>query len=131
MRLYLILSTLLILGLSACEKEAATGESVKSLSFTGDWHLVEYRAFMPSVPNLQRGDVIWFFDSQAQTVAVQNSTNVSLDAGTYPYIVNSNNKTISIQVSGYTQIFDYDFSNGELVLSDSPEVDGPWMRFVR
>lgn len=123
--LVLLASTLL---LGACQKDTGTPRNT-SMTLTGDWYMTKYVAFAPTLPSLTRGDILWRFNANAPTITIQNNTSSLQPSGTYTY---TNTATeITINFTTYTQTFDYSFSNGEMILSDNPQLDGPVMTFVR
>ena len=124
--LLILLASTLLLG--ACQKDTGTPRNT-SMTLTGDWYMVKYVAFAPQLPNLTRGDILWTFDANASTVTIINTTSSSPASGTYTYTHTATELTINF--TNYSQTFDYSFSNGEMILSDDPQLDGPVMTFVR
>lgn len=117
--------------------EKATGKIIlwhniqPQSSLAGQWHMVSHECCLLPAETFSKNDVIWNFDSQ-------NSLNVTLNieldkdsqlpltqSGTYEYAAGST--TVTIDGVEY----DYYIKSGELTLSDSPESDGPIMRFVK
>lgn len=131
MKNYCMLLLIGLLSLGSCKKEDPTQKNT-NMTLTGDWYMTDWLGFMqPEVYTY--GDVVWSFDQAAQTVRVQNNNSSSRDfqsSGVYAYTSTSTVVTITWG-SGYNQSFDYSFANGEMTLSDSPELDGPILKFKR
>lgn len=123
---YLCCLLIAILFLGACEKGEIQNTS---RSLTGDWYMTDYQAFSPQPTVVNYGDIRWSFDSTAQTVSIQNNTNRLQPSGIYSYTQTATELTVVFP--SYTQSFDYSFANGRLILSDSPELDGPVITFAR
>lgn len=128
MRNYLLILLASTLLLGACKKEDPTSKNT-SMTLTGDWYLTDYMAFMPQLLELNYGDIIWSFDAVNQTIRVQNITSNLQPTGVYSYTSTATELTIAF--TGYSQTFNYSFVNGEMILSDHPEADGPVMTFNR
>jgi hypothetical protein len=115
-----------MLFLGSCQKETIKNTS---MTLTGDWYMTDYQAFSPQPIVVNRGDILWSFDTIAQTITIQNSTNRFNPSGTYAY--NKTATELTVVFPDYSQTFDYSFVNNTLVLSDSPELDGPIITFER
>jgi hypothetical protein len=135
-RIFGLLAALLLL--SACNKD---DENTQPLALEGTWNLKEVSCECKPT-NLQAGEHIWGFDPEAALVNIQSTVDGDTlsyvpDPGSYTFIQNTVDKTVTIEdivFSGgapSTITFDYAFEDGDLILSDDPEADGPWMRFVR
>lgn len=123
---------------TACDKEDV---GVQPLALEGVWNLEEVLCMCEPV-NLQPGEHTWGFDPEVATITIQSTVEEDTlsyvpDSGVYSFVQNTVEQTITIEdVVFYggepTNItFDYSFEDGNLILSDDPELDGPWMRFVR
>ena len=134
--IFVLLSVLLLL--SACNKD---DDNTQLLALEGTWNLKEVRCECKPT-NLQPGEHIWGFDPEAALVNIQSTVDGDTlsfvpDPGSYTFIPNTTDKTVTIEDLVFyggaptTITFDYSFEDGDLILSDDPEVDGPWMWFVR
>jgi len=125
--------------LTACDK--ADEATVQPLALEGTWHLKEVVCMCEPV-DLERGQHEWVFDASAGTVNVRSTVDEESLAyvpksGTYPFTVDTATETVTVEntvfneAGSITITFDYSFEDEDLILSDNPEVDGPWIRFVR
>ncbi|MFK7798995.1 MAG: hypothetical protein AB8E82_16195 [Aureispira sp.] len=121
-----LLASALLLG--ACQKDGIVAKNT-SLTLTGDWYMTDYQAFTLQPIPISYGDIRWSFDSTAQTITIQNNTNVLNPSGTYSYTQTATELTVVFPT--YSQTFDYSFASGTLILSDHPELDGPVITFNR
>lgn len=91
---------------------------------------------------LERDQHEWVFNASAGTVNVRSTVDEETlayvpQSGTYPFMSDTATETVTVEnmvfnEAGPTTVtFDYSFEGEGLTLSDDPEVDGPWMRFVR
>jgi len=124
----------------ACNKEEDTSQP---LALEGTWNLVSVTCLCePTVPELQPGEHIWGFDPEAALITVESTVDGDTlayvpDSGSYPFVQNTVDQTVTVENLIFnggaptTITFDYSFENGDLILSDDPEVDGPLMQFVR
>ncbi len=95
----------------------------------GKWEMKNYSAFMPERPVINSGEIIWTFNTSINKLDVANQIEDKYTfiqkSGTYDYTTNNDKITFD------GQTFDYRFKNGELIISDKPELDGPMITFKR
>ncbi|MDO5978174.1 hypothetical protein [Flavivirga spongiicola] len=96
-------------------------------SLNGIWHLIDVTCECAPV-DFQKGEHIWNFNLSSNQVSVVNNPDEPLqilDTGSHNFSLKKGKITIlSVE-------YDYYFKNGNLFLSDHPEVDGPLMEFTR
>lgn len=92
------------------------------------WEMKSYVAHIIELPEINSGDIIWTIDVPNKKLTIVNNIEEQ-----YPYIRSSgiydveiNHNTIKISDTSY----DYSIVNGELIVSNNPELDGPSMAFI-
>jgi len=138
MKNYIFVLFAALLFFTACDREDA---GVQPLALEGTWKLRAVTCLCEPV-QLQSKEHIWGFDQETAMITIQSKVDGDTlayvpDSGTYSFVQNEAAKTVTIEDLVFnggepTAItFDYSFEDGDLILSDDPEVDGPLMRFVR
>lgn len=123
---------------TACDKEDV---GVQPSALEGTWNLTAVTCECPTV-DLQSGEHLWGFDQEAALINIQSTVDGDTlayvpDSGSYSFVQNTVDQTVTVEDLVFnggeptTITFDYSFEDGDLILSDDPEVDGPLMWFVR
>ena len=112
--------------LLSCESDDS-----QSNSLSGSWNLMSFQCCLLESEVFEEGDIIWTFTPD-------NTLNVSINT---TLIVNSQlpiqeSSTVSYSLTSSTVLFqsieyDYFFKEGQLYLTDDPEVDGQIIIFER
>jgi hypothetical protein len=117
--------------LAACEKEdaAVCGFGTEVHPLDGEWHLISVTCECPTVL-LEPGDNIWAINVAAGTLEVEDNTTGDLPAvpesGSYSLIVSGDSLFYQLPY-GYR----YSIEDGDLILDQESEVDGPLVRLIR
>ncbi|WGK64225.1 hypothetical protein [Croceiramulus getboli] len=94
----------------------------------GKWNLTFVSCECEPV-DLEKGQHIWFIDVASGTLTVVDNTTEELhtlpDAGEYPFQATLNTITV------FDAEWDYYFRDGNLIVEDSPETDGPQITLKR
>ena len=133
-KLLFLLSVLIFLATSCNNKATKKVAEVSDLDkLNGKWTMVSYSAFMPNIPSLADGDIIWRINRSKSeiTVSMKNKTktgNLGFEPGTYYYEVNKDK--ININGREYAYSFEAD-GNLKLDKNTDPSLskDQPVMRF--
>lgn len=127
-----------ITDLNTCEDffENASNEwviwdNVTPESLLGVWHMSSHACCLLSPETFERGEVVWWFLNNG-TVSVTITIDLPTDSqlpitseGSFEYEFQAGQLTVN------NIRYDYRIESGRLVLSDSPESDGPLMQFVK
>ncbi len=110
--------------LFSCNNDSISTDS----ELEGKWNLISVSCYCEPI-NLEKGEQIWIFDLSKNSLKVKNNVSEELhtilETGTYDIVLEGTKITIlSIE-------YDYYFENGNLILSDHPESDGPLISYVR
>lgn len=93
------------------------------------WEMISYVAFMPEIPEINEGDILWTIDIYNKKLTVENNIQEQ-----YPYMTPSGTYEIEITYNTITTSFfeyDYNIQDNTLIVSDEWESDdGPIMKFV-
>ncbi len=111
--------------ISSCSNDDDNTNQEDTLN--GNWHLIDVTCECEPV-DFQKGEHIWSFDLSNNKLSVVNNPDETLQ------ILNTGNYTFSLKEKKITILtveYDYYFKNGNLFLSDHPEIDGPLMEFTR
>ena len=127
-----------ITGINTCPDffEQATGElviwdNVTTENLQGKWHMLSHECCLLSQESFSRDQIVWEFlpDGTVKVaikVALPENSPLPITAdGSFDYVTNTGKLTVN------NITYDLRFESGVLVLSDSPESDGPIIRFVR
>jgi len=130
MRQYTILLALILLGAFACTKEDDQDcAPAASHALDGEWHLISVTCECPPVL-LELEENVWTINVAAGTLEVEDNTTGDLPAvpesGSYSLIVTSDSLFYQLPY-GYR----YSIEDGDLILDQEPEVDGPLVRLIR
>jgi hypothetical protein len=121
--------TLSILAFTAFACSKNNDRVVADENLNGSWTMTVYVAFMPALPELNPGDVVWRFDVANEKLHIQNQV-----AAAYPFLHPTGSYEISLTAETVTIdaiVYDYFFQDGRLIIQDHPELDGPVMVFER
>jgi len=130
---YIIISALNLLLLAACNTPTATTQTTAKDDLHGKWTMTSYVAFMPPIPALTTGDVVWEFNSSKKSLTVtkkdvEKHRAAGMPVGSYTYSVDDGK--VIINGSDYT----YGLKNGTLTLNSNTDprisADGPVIQFV-
>ncbi|NMH87267.1 hypothetical protein [Flavivirga algicola] len=109
--------------ISSCSNDDNTNQN----TLNGTWHLIDVTCECMPV-DFQIGEHVWNFDLSNKKISVLNNPDENLqilDTGDYTFTLKAKKiKILSVE-------YDYYFKNGNLFLSDHPEIDGPLMEFTR
>ena len=125
MRRFLLILVLL-LSLSNCESDDA-----QSNDLAGSWNLMSFQCCLFESEVFDQGDIIWTFNTDntldviVNITLIENSQVPIQENSTVSYSLTSN--TVLLQSVEY----DYFFEEGQLYLTDDPEVDGSIIIFER
>jgi hypothetical protein len=106
-----------------------TDDQTNSL-LQGKWFMASFLTFGPSNPDLSEEYILWNINTENNTLNVVNYYTEHLfvfPTGEYPFTYTNSELLIDNGTSIIS--FDYEFNNGELILSNHPELDGPIIRF--
>jgi len=114
--------------LSSCDKNKSDDP------LDGSWNLSSYSAFLPDLPIINRGDIIWTFNISESTITVENNIDNTYpylrDSGIYTYVIF--NDIITINGSANYLCF---FEGNRLVLDSNinPDLgrDNAVLKFVK
>lgn len=105
---------------------SCSGDDNPNSNLNGKWNMVSYVAFMPSIPELNEGDIVWTFSENR--LVIENNVEEQ-----YPYLLTSGSYTIEydtehLYLEGIE--WDYEINNNELTIIDLwDSQDGPNIRF--
>lgn len=92
------------------------------------WEMKSYIAHIIELPEINSGDILWTIDVPNKKLTIINNIEEQYlyirHSGIYDIEINHN----TIKISGIT--YDYSIENGELIVSNNPELDGPIMTFI-
>ncbi|GAA3617047.1 hypothetical protein Q4Q39_00560 [Flavivirga amylovorans] len=119
----IILIFALIGFMSSCSNDDEPNKN----TLNGTWHLIDVTCECSPV-DFQKGEHVWNFNLSNNKITVVNNPDENLqilDTGSYLFSLKEGKITIlSVE-------YDYYFKDGNLFLSDHPEVDGPLIEFTR
>jgi hypothetical protein len=101
----------------------------------GSWTMVSYSAYMPGIPTLEEGDILWAIDSKKSTISVamkdkERSNNLGFEPDVYSYEIKLDKIIINKREYAYSRAED-----GILKLDKNTDPrlskDQPVMRFKR
>ncbi len=130
---YIIISVFAILLIAACNTPTGTSQTGTKDELHGKWTMTSYVAFMPAIPELTTGDVVWDFNSNKKSLTVtkkdaEKHRVAGMPAGTYTYSV----KDGIVLINGSD--FAYTLKDGKLTLNSNTDPrlssDGPVIQFV-
>ncbi len=130
---YLMMALFAVSLVAACNTPSGTSSTTPKDELDGKWTMTSYSAFMPNIPTLSTGDIVWVFDSNKKSLTITKKDLEKLRVlgkapGTYTYAVNDGMLTIGRSKFAYT------LKNGTLVLNSNTDprisADGPVMKFV-
>ena len=126
MKKNILLLFVISLFIFSCEDDVVTTTDLDS-----EWILTSFSCYCPpEVRNIEVGDHIWTIDSEEKSVSVENnsndpSQNTLLSTGSYPISIIDTTITIA------NQSYDFYLKEGQLILSNKPELDGPILTFIK
>lgn len=127
-------SFLLLIIFSSCQKETQEEQCTTPTcrDLLGEWNLMKYSGGLAGFEDYNKDDVTWTFNSNGRVdilvnVTLTNSIMPIQTSQTDTYVVTGTKVKLT------TIDYDYDiaFENGQLILSDKPELDGPRIAFER
>jgi hypothetical protein len=137
-----ILTIICLLSLAAtCNNKTTTkaNDKVETRSNTtainGKWTMVSYSAFLPNIPSLSEGDIVWKIDPATKTIAVlmknpERTNDMGFNTGSYPYEI----KGDKMIINGRTYLYMIE-EDGSLKLDSNTDPnmskDAPVMRFKK
>lgn len=104
-------------------------DQTESSDLNGTWKLVNFTAFIETIPEIQDNEVIWTFELESNQLHVVNNSPEG-DA----FIYTSGNYDLQVYQDSLridSRKFDYQIDADSLILSDNPELDGPRLKFIR
>lgn len=126
---------LLFLALLSCDSDDSQpndhADDSQPIDLSGSWNLLSFQCCLLESEEFDRGDVIWTFnadntvDVRINTILIENSQLPIQEDSSLPY--SSTSSTITLESIEY----DYFFEEGQLFLTDEPEVDGSIIIFER
>jgi hypothetical protein len=128
-----LVSFLLLTIFSSCKKETQEEQCTTPTcrDLLGEWNLMKYSGGLAGFEDYNKDNVTWTFNSNG-TVAIL--VNVTLTNSIMP-IQTSQTETYVVTGTRLRVGLDYDydiaFENGQLILSNKPELDGPRIAFER
>ncbi|MFZ6050669.1 hypothetical protein [Halocola ammonii] len=100
-------------------------------SIQGYWSQTMMANGLAGYQEFEPGEIIWTFSSNNQVTLEFNipdsevEQNLPLEPGTHTYTIEDGQVKFADQTSWY----DYYFENGQLIIENDPEADGPRMEF--
>lgn len=132
---YVLLFSCLIFIAATCSKTTSQEKSLLQ-SLDGKWTMVSYVAFMPDLPILKKGDIIWKFDTKNAKVETKmkdakRTEDIGFNPGTYSYKMDGDK--IIINGRDYFYKINEDGTSMKLDKNTDPELskDRPVMTFSR
>ena len=112
--------------LLACTDDSSSDLTSNSASFEGAWSMTGYKASTPEYLLIDEGDIVWDFDTEAQTVTMTNNGEPYMSPnGTFDYTLEKN--AIVVALTHYDQKYSFIFDQQGLRLEGNNTV----MRFEK
>lgn len=112
--------------LMACSNDTGSDLTSISATFEGAWSMTGYKASTPEYLLIDEGDIVWDFDTEAQTVTMTNKGEPYMSPkGTFDYTLKED--TIVVALTYYDQKYSFVFDQQGLRLEGNNAV----MRFEK
>ncbi len=116
MKQLLLLICILSIAATCNDSKMTKGQNMADDKMSGSWTMVSYSAFLPDIPTLEEGDIVWTIDTKKSTVSVtkkdkERIDNLGFEPGVYSYeikldkiIINKREYAYSIAEEGILKL---------------------------
>lgn len=125
----------IVLTLASCSKDEEVNNSENPSnsqnSIQGSWSQTMMVNGLAGYQEFELGEIIWTFSSNNQVTLEFNipdsevEQSLPLEPGTHTYTIEDG----QVKFEDHTSWYDFYFENGNLIIENDPEVDGPRMEF--